>query len=300
MGFLYESQNEGSHLGVSSGNQSGSRWGIEGSEDLGNGYKAFFRLESGFDASTGNSSQSRLFGRWAYLGLEGDFGEVRLGRQRVYGYEWISIGSPFGTGWSQSSITTALASDDGDFGSSGRVNDAIFYTTPRVSGWQAGIGYSFRSRDTTAFGTGDHDRVLTSGVRYRRGPLRAAVTYERLNPSNQSSNNKSTSNFQVAGSYDFDWIELHGAYGHLRNPNRGDSSDFDRVNAFTGGVTVPTSAAGSLLASFQRATSSDITGWAVGYQYDLSKRTNLYAFVNRVDVQESYSLQTSIGIRHKF
>lgn len=59
-----------------------SRWGLRGSEDLGNGLKAIFTLESGFNPGTGTSNQGgRLFGRQAFVGLSGDWGQVTFGRQ---------------------------------------------------------------------------------------------------------------------------------------------------------------------------------------------------------------------------
>ena len=59
-----------------------SRWGMRGSEDLGNGLRANFNLESGFTPDTGTSGQGgRLFGRQANLGLSGSWGAVTLGRQ---------------------------------------------------------------------------------------------------------------------------------------------------------------------------------------------------------------------------
>lgn len=59
-----------------------SRWGMRGSEDLGNGLKAEFVLESGFAPDTGTSGQGgRLFGRQAYVGLSGKWGTFSLGRQ---------------------------------------------------------------------------------------------------------------------------------------------------------------------------------------------------------------------------
>ena len=66
-----------------------SVWGLKGSEDLGNGLKAFFNLESHFDTdngkihSTGDSNQTGtiLFRRQANVGLSGDWGSVILGRQ---------------------------------------------------------------------------------------------------------------------------------------------------------------------------------------------------------------------------
>src|SRR5690606_13651884 len=69
--------------GMINGIQSGNRWGLKGSEDLGNGLRAVFQLESGFDLGTGNSAQGgRLFGRQATLGLAGaSWGQLDFGRQ---------------------------------------------------------------------------------------------------------------------------------------------------------------------------------------------------------------------------
>lgn len=60
-------------------------FGFKGSEDLGGGLEASFRLESGFDMSTGVTGQyppsAGLFNRQASLALRGDFGAIRLGLQ---------------------------------------------------------------------------------------------------------------------------------------------------------------------------------------------------------------------------
>src|SRR5699024_3284534 len=62
----------GIYDGTSHG-QADSRWGVKGTEDLGNGLRAEFMLESGIDVTTGNSQQGgRLFGRQAWVGLAGD------------------------------------------------------------------------------------------------------------------------------------------------------------------------------------------------------------------------------------
>ncbi|WP_459694543.1 porin, partial [Achromobacter xylosoxidans] len=54
---------DGSKLGMINGIQAGSRWGLRGSEDLGDGLRAVFTLESGFDSGNGTRGQSgRLFG----------------------------------------------------------------------------------------------------------------------------------------------------------------------------------------------------------------------------------------------
>lgn len=59
-----------------------SRWGLRGSEDLGNGLRAVFTLESGFAPGTGTLGQAgRMFGRQAFVGLSGPWGTVAFGRQ---------------------------------------------------------------------------------------------------------------------------------------------------------------------------------------------------------------------------
>jgi len=59
-----------------------SRWGLRGSEDLGDGLSAVFTIESGFNAPTGTSGQGgRLMGRQAFVGLKGDWGQLAFGRQ---------------------------------------------------------------------------------------------------------------------------------------------------------------------------------------------------------------------------
>ena len=66
---------------LNAGGLSGSRWGLRGSESLGGGMNAIFNLENGFDSSTGGLNQGgRLFGRRAFVGLNGGFGQVQVGR----------------------------------------------------------------------------------------------------------------------------------------------------------------------------------------------------------------------------
>ena len=66
-------------LRLQSGVDAGSRWGVKGTEDLGNGLKVGFQLESGFNADDGtlskyNDKQNRIFGRQATLSVYSDFG----------------------------------------------------------------------------------------------------------------------------------------------------------------------------------------------------------------------------------
>lgn len=78
-----------------------SRWGLKGSEALGNNLKAIFQLESGYSLDTGKmngSSTGQLFNRQAYVGLSGDFGTIKLGRQYTEGFTFFGDYDPLTIG----------------------------------------------------------------------------------------------------------------------------------------------------------------------------------------------------------
>ena len=90
---------------LTNGAVTNSRWGLKGSEALGNNLKAIFQLEGGFDPDTGRSNQAsatnpngRLFGRQAYVGLSGDFGTIKLGRQYTEGFNFFGDYDPLTIG----------------------------------------------------------------------------------------------------------------------------------------------------------------------------------------------------------
>ena len=73
-----------SNIRMDNGAISNSRFGFKGSEDLGDGLKAIFRLEAGFNPDTGSTSDgTRLFNRHAYVGFSGGYGQLTLGRQQT-------------------------------------------------------------------------------------------------------------------------------------------------------------------------------------------------------------------------
>ncbi len=82
IGYVSDEGN-GSRTHALSGTNQNPRIGFRGQEDLGNGTKAVFVLENGFNVMTGTASQSgRLFGRQSYVGLSSnDKGTLTLGRQ---------------------------------------------------------------------------------------------------------------------------------------------------------------------------------------------------------------------------
>ncbi|KJJ95616.1 membrane protein [Burkholderiaceae bacterium 26] len=113
-----------------------SRWGLRGAEDLGNGMKAVFTLESGFNTDTGTSGQGgRLFGRQAWVGLASDYGTVTLGRQ--YSMVFLSLADADILGPSQYAIGSLDA-----YIPNARTDNTIAYKGT-FSGLTVGATYSF-------------------------------------------------------------------------------------------------------------------------------------------------------------
>ncbi|WP_322103057.1 porin [Paraburkholderia sp. J41] len=121
-------------VGLVGGNLSGDRWGLKGTEDLGAGLKAVFQLENGFDINSGALGQGgKMFGRQAFVGLAHDqYGTLTLGRQYdplVDMVQPLTADNYFGS-------TFATPGDIDNNDNSSRTNNAIKYTSPVLSGFQ--------------------------------------------------------------------------------------------------------------------------------------------------------------------
>ncbi|MGO4331578.1 porin [Cupriavidus sp. M-11] len=123
-------------IGQANGAVTNSRFGLRGEETLGAGLKAIFRLENGFDPQTGRANQSgRLFGRYAYVGLSGSLGTLRLGRQSTEGFNLFGDFDPLG-------IANYIANYWPYFITVGRVDNAVSYDGS-FGGLNVGASYGF-------------------------------------------------------------------------------------------------------------------------------------------------------------
>jgi len=235
--FKGESWNEVRNVGMINGILNGNRWGLKGTEDLGNGTSAIFQLESGFDLGNGRSEQDgRLFGRKAIIGLTGDsWGTLTLGRQYNVADDFISPIDPFGTSVLQAGVT------DGAFGDSpsSRMDNAFKYMSPDFGGFKFGLAYSgTHNKKTSEVGgveeeTRNTSNWISTGLAFNNGPVSAALSYDRFrtdirerglefNPltgRNEPFDTKTkgtTHMWNLFGAYDFEVVKLHLGYGNIR------------------------------------------------------------------------------------
>ena len=134
-----------SRFGGVQGVSSGSRFGLRGTEDLGDGLSAVFTLESGFNSGNGQSGQSsRLFGRQATVGLKSDsWGLLEFGRQTNIASKYLAAIEPFAGSYGQANVGVAFSAAN-----TVRYDNMVQYSTPSFSGFQFGVGYSFNAADT--------------------------------------------------------------------------------------------------------------------------------------------------------
>ena len=164
----------GNAVGLYSGNLSGDRWGLKGSEDLGGGLKAIFQLEDGFNLNNGKmgtyNGTTSEFGRQAYVGLQSDsYGTFTAGRQYdplVDLVQGITADNYFGSAF-------ATAGDVDNYDNSSRTNNSLKYVSPVFGGLQVEGLYALGG---TAGATGS-GQTWSVAAAYNNGPLALSAGY---------------------------------------------------------------------------------------------------------------------------
>lgn len=309
---------------LTSGVGGGSRLGFKGREELGNGLAALFLLESGFQADTGAMGQGGLlFGRQAYVGLQGGFGTLTAGRQYTPQYLTVVMADPFGSGYAGD--TKNLMAPTGNAAS--RMDNSLKYVSPAAGGVTAELVYGAGevTNDSSA------GRQFGGALDYSAGPLHVRLGYHNRN--NDTAALKGTTNAKntvLAGVYDFGVVKAHAAYA----VNKGLNSSLLRNTAnpygLAGvpvassdsrdvllGATIPSGPHTWLVSWIHKddrgPLDQDASQYALGYRYGLSRRTELYAAIAHIVNRHgaSYTVGSAIeggsgngavdlGIRHAF
>lgn len=268
---------------LSSGLNTVSRFGVRGSEDLGGGLKANFRLESGINADDGMpNNAAKWWSRWNHVGVSGPWGAVDLGRMWSPTFIVGLSSDPLARnrtslGWNmflQQSGATATAFTPGF------IDNSVRYTSPRVGGAWGELMYTFGEASNSS-GNG-----LGMNLQYADGPLYLGYGYQRLNGGSSAApapNPKPSVSHFVGATYRVGSLTLYGTY----NLNTSDEPKVpDSSNAMVS-LRWGFAERQAVLAQFaqRRVRDSDIkaNGLQLGYDYSLSKRTTLYARYARID-----------------
>lgn len=289
-----------------SGGYGANKIKLTGSEDLGNGLTAGFRLENGFAIDAGTLGQGgRLFGRQATAFLRGDFGEIAAGRMGALssgsgGYTMTyDYGLAFGSGWSDTLGNSSLFF----LGDRGRMDNTFVYVTPQFGGLKLSAQYSFKTAGQEDAQESKNKRYIGLGALYQAGPLTATLVVDTIKNDSTASNTEDAFGVSFDTSYDLGVAKISAmaVYGQNENMLAGYSyagiygKDDDKVTKNEGlkgyglglGVTAPVTG-GTVYAQVNYtsaesevdvdSTSYEMDRWglAAAYVYKLSKRTSLY------------------------
>jgi predicted porin len=265
-----------------------SRLGFRGVEDLGDGYAALFNLESEILADTG-AQKGVLWERQANVGVKGGFGTVLLGRTKNIVDGAQGRVEPFGADGVVGKVNEALMRVG--VGSS-RVSNALTYAAPKLGAFGASVQYVLSEVNGADAGV---DLLLT----YDQGPLSLHAGYERAV---QAAPGPFEPHMATVGAgYKVGDLRITAAYA------RGDT-DNAAVGIYKGMLAGLNYAigAGDAKAVFARQTQSNgkfddretVRSYGVGYDYHLSRRTDLYAYAGRERVAALTSYQ--LGVSHRF
>ena len=346
-------------FGMQSGNQSGSRFGFKGTEDLGNGLTVGFILENQFNSDDGSlADEDHFFRRESSLFLQGGFGKVAMGRMgSINGgtSSWAKYGvlSAFGTSWDYSAQAGSWAIGGGMW------DNMIAYETPDFAGFKVFAQYGMGTND--AENESRSDRYYAIGASYANGPLNLYFAVDSINYQTADADGALANASDIddnltitfGGNYDFEVLKLFAGaqyFDEIKLSKIGcgvGMMDVTEYNSVTGtgtekdpyksnyasmfkgwslGVSASIPAAGGQVlvgAAYLDAEAADsvaktnendeLSRWIVsaGYDYPLSKRTNVYGVVTYAQDSLEYTksdikdqdptiFAAMVGIRHKF
>lgn len=334
-----------SRFGMGSGQQTGSHWGLRGVERINPGTSVNFVYEAGVNLTDGSMSG---FSRQSTIGMSTRYGSFDLGRKLSAGsYAFRGI-DPFAAGFGIASLNSSMGTHYL------RYSNMLAYTTPTWNGFSGAIGYSFdtgldgyrlsNARGTvsalpspsSSFETNNKQRALTLGLRYENGPLVLAATYDQVHaPQDINPGARRVSAWSLGGTYDFQRVKLHAAYGQQINGIINGSEALSeagvtggatnapggvlfasaaRVQSWMIGASTPISPTTDVFTSVQQmipggnftshAHTATQTVTSVGATYNLSKHTNLYGYYaysnNYAMVDGAKASVVGVGLRHIF
>lgn len=273
------------------------RLGFMGSEDLGAGLKANFRLEQRIDLDTG-ALQSPSFKGETSVGLSGGFGAVRAGRMTTSFDDVRALSNKHNVFDSNGFTATGFAYEN--FGSklmkyTSRTNGMVRYDTPNMGGVYGSLSYAF---DQDAATTTD-ETVTSLHLGYKAGPLNVAFGLQ--------DEKTKFDNTAVSASYDFGAFAVSGGFQNGKH-----ATNDIKESGYSLGVEVPMGAV-KLSAGFSAGESktngsktAESTGFGLGAQYPLSKRTIVYGGYSTAEIESAAGTTTkeqklfAVGVRHNF
>lgn len=279
----------------------GSRIGFRGVEDLGGGLKAGFTLEHRLSADTGESTNGTAI--WGGAGessvfLSSNFGQIKLGHFTSEAYFATSDATDLlnhGTGTSSDALYKYLGTDD----------NKVSYRTPALGPVTAELG--------VILGEGAANRSYDLAVNYSAGALGLGLGYEKVRDSGLGLPRSGDSQLAFRASYSMSPFTVTGYVQRYKNDSIDESKNIFRVSGQYDIGALELHAALGTAGEIDGAGSGPLAEdegkarqYTFGVNYNLSKRTKVFAFYNHTKTDAVDATATnkfsaaSLGVRHNF
>ncbi len=301
-----EGGNSSTVTGVESSILTESFFGLKGQEDLGGGLKAVFKLESAINVDTGAAATpANFWDKNAYVGVAGDFGTVKLGRQESLFKTEAAAFDAFG-------VSPVLAVSKLFVGNTlgGSWQNAIGYTSPSLSGLTLSAQHSAREGNTGKSTVTVNGGATAVSANYTAGALGLSAVYGDVRSTNASAANSQQQAWLLGASYDFGVVKAFAQYGQNKAENAA-GAETGKDKFYQLGAVVPVTQAGAVHAAYGQikndnaaAADTESRKFSLAYHHTLSKRTGVYAGVayTKAEVGSAETKTTTIaaGLRHAF
>lgn len=315
----------GTKARIQSGLGSASRLGFKGERSFGDDLSAYFQLEAGVSIDNGqntghssnvsnpgqgdassasvNSTGVAIFSRNTFIGLTSKkFGDLRFGRDYAPIYAITSTTDPFTIGGATAFRLWSSAA-------ASRFDNGVFYTTPKLAGFQGKLAYSAGMENNSQADVGvtggtpgnsntgpeGEGKGYSASLSYNQGPLYLATGYlsfQRMGTvSAPASDGKQRTSWNLAARYDLGFAKLYAHFLHGADTQEGATTfkSLDR-NVWWLGAAVPVAERHTLRAVYSHlddrtSTDRDSDHIGAGYEFALDKQTDLYAYYAQVTNQ---------------
>lgn len=263
-----------------------SRLGFKGSEDLGGGLKAIWKMEFQVDMASAGGASDPISSRNMYIGLNGGWGSLLLGRHD--------------TPYKMSTGKLDMFADTiGDYNKSAgfddiRANTMIAYVSPKMAGFKVAAAVVAPNSNTDINGISEAQSIA---LMWNGGAFNAAVAYEGFDSDFAAAAGKAESKYRIGLGANFGAFTANAIYE--------DQSDIAAVSGadktiwqVQGRFKFGNNAVKAYYGNNDTDGGSDRDGYGVGFDHDFSKRTR--AYVIWADHDDATSQGLSMGMIHKF
>jgi predicted porin len=302
---------------------------FKGAEDLGGGLKGIWQIQTYFSAGGTGNADTGVGGEAVkdgvgsgntYVGLEGGFGTVLLGKHeapaKLIGRSVDLFGDQIGDNRNFTAKPGGLSN-----GFDLRPNNVVAYVSPNFSGLTGAIAYVTNVASNSA-ATDTSIDAWSASLKYENGPLMVGLGYQihKLSESNPALEDENA--WRLAASYKFGDVRIVALYQQANDLSGLSGKDVTTWGLGAGYHMGPI----TLKAQYYNADEIDGTTntgahmWALGVDYQLSKRTKVQFAYATTDNDSSASYSAfggghgdnpgtvnggnpsgfSVGVRHSF